>query len=224
VLPTSVGQALLIAVAVLAFPTNGGAPELPVEPVQILWINLIVAVALALPLAFEAPEPDLMTRPPRDPDVALLDRPLLVRTLVVSATLTAVALGLFWLARHEDLSIARAQTTAVTGAVFLQALYLLACRSLTRPNRELGRWSNPSVYAGIALVLVLQALFVFAPFIQTAFGSTALGARELAWAALASVVLLPVTGPRSAGAWPARGGEPRGAVRWRCRRGRRCPR
>jgi calcium-translocating P-type ATPase len=193
VLPTSVGQALLIAVAVLAFPTNGGAPELPVEPVQILWINLIVAVALALPLAFEAPEPDLMTRPPRDPDVALLDRPLLVRTLVVSATLTAVALGLFWLARHEDLSIARAQTTAVTGAVFLQALYLLACRSLTRPNRELGHWSNPSVYAGIALVLVLQVLFVFAPFMQAVFGSAALGARELAWAALASVVILPVT-------------------------------
>ena len=193
VLPTSVGQALLIAVAVLAFPTNGGAPELPVEPVQILWINLIVAVALALPLAFEAPEPDLMTRPPRDPGVALLDRPLLVRTLVVAATLTAVALGLFWLARHEDLSIARAQTTAVTGAVFLQALYLLACRSLTRPNRELGHWSNPSVYAGIALVLVLQALFVFAPFMQAVFGSAALGAREIAWAALASVVILPVT-------------------------------
>ena len=65
-LPTSVGQALIIAVAVLAFPADGGAPVLPVEPVQILWINLIVAVALALPLAFEAPEPDLMRRPPRD--------------------------------------------------------------------------------------------------------------------------------------------------------------
>jgi calcium-translocating P-type ATPase len=193
VLPTSVGQALLITVAVLAFPTNGGAPVLPVEPVQILWINLIVAVALALPLAFEAPEPDLMSRPPRDRAAPLLDRPLLVRTLVVSATLTAVALGLFELARHEDLSVARAQTTAVTGAVMLQALYLLACRSLTRPNRELGRWSNPSVYAGIAVVLVLQALFVFAPFMQTIFGSAALGARELAWAAVASVVILPVT-------------------------------
>jgi len=193
VLPTSVGQALLITVAVLAFPTNGGAPVLPVEPVQILWINLIVAVALALPLAFEAPEPDLMSRPPRDRAVALLDRPLLVRTLVVSVTLTAVALGLFELARYEDLSVARAQTTAVTGAVMLQALYLLACRSLTRPNRELGHWSNPSVYAGIAVVLVLQALFVFAPFMQGVFGSAALGARELAWAAIASVVILPVT-------------------------------
>jgi calcium-translocating P-type ATPase len=193
VLPTSVGQALLITVAVLAFPTNGGAPLLPVEPVQILWINLIVAVALALPLAFEAPEPDLMRRPPRDPAAALLDRPLLVRTLVVSATLTAVTLGLFWLARHQDLSLARAQTTAVTGAVMLQALYLLACRSLTRPNRELGHWSNPSVYAGIAVVLALQALFVFAPFMQTTFGSEALGAREIAWAAGASLLILPVT-------------------------------
>jgi calcium-translocating P-type ATPase len=193
VLPTSVGQALLIAVAVLAVPTNGGAPVLPVLPVQILWINLIVAVALALPLAFEAPEPDLMTRPPRDPGVALLDRPLLVRTLVVSVTLTAVAFGLFWLARHHDLPVAQAQTTAVTGAVLLQALYLLACRSLTRPNRELGHWSNPAVYAGIGVVLVLQALFIFAPFMHTVFGSDALGAREIAWAAVASLVILPVT-------------------------------
>ena len=193
VLPTSVGQALLIAIAVLVFPTNGGAPQLPVEPVQILWINLIVAVALALPLAFEAPEPDVMSRPPRDPAVPLLDRPLLVRTLVVSATLTAVAFGLFWLARHYDLSVARAQTTAVTGAVLLQAHYLLACRSLTRPNRELGHWSNPAVFAGIAAVLALQALFVYAPFMQAVFGSAALGARELAWAALASLAIVPVT-------------------------------
>lgn len=193
VLPTSVGQALIIAVAVLAFPTAAGAPVLPVEPVQILWINLIVAVALALPLAFEAPEPDLMRRRPRDRAVPLLDRPLLVRTLAVAVTLTAVAIGLFLLARHENLSVARAQTTAVTGAVILQALYLLACRSLTRPNRELGRWSNPSVYAGIAIVLVLQALFVYAPFMQAVFGSAALGARELVWAAAAALLITPVT-------------------------------
>jgi magnesium-transporting ATPase (P-type) len=189
VLPTSVGQALIVAVAVLAFPPG----VLPIAPVQILWINLIVAVALALPLAFEAAEPDLMRRPPRARAVPLLDRPLRVRPLAVSLTRTAVALGLFWLARDAGLGLARSQTTAVTGAVFLQALYLLGCRSLTRPNRELGRWSNPSVYAGIAIVLALQALFVFAPFMQALFGSAALGARELAWAAAAAVVILPVT-------------------------------
>jgi magnesium-transporting ATPase (P-type) len=188
VLPTSVGQALIIAVAVLA-----GLHDLPVTPVQILWINLIVAVALALPLALEAPEPDVMTRPPRDPAVPLLDRPLLVRTLVVSATLTAVALGLFALARAEDLPVERAQTAAVTGAVLLQALYLITCRSLTRPNRELGHFSNPAIYWGIGAVLALQALFVYAPPMQAVFGSDALGARELLWTVAGALLVLPVT-------------------------------
>jgi magnesium-transporting ATPase (P-type) len=208
VLPTSVGQALIIAVAALFFPAGGSAPVLPVEPVHILWINLIVAVALALPLALEAPEPDLMRRPPRDRRAPLLDRPLLVRTLVISITLTAVALGLFELARDSGLTVAESRTTAVTGAVLLQAWYLVACRSLTRPNRELGHWSNPAVYAGIGVVLGLQALFVFAPFMQAVFGSAALGARELAWAAAAAMVVMPVSWVEER--WRTRGRSPRG--------------
>jgi calcium-translocating P-type ATPase len=201
VLPTSLGQALIIAVAVLAFPLQDGDPLLPVQPVQILWINLIVAVALALPLALEAPEPDLMERPPRDPRASLLDRPLVVRTLVVSVTLTAVALGLFALehARQLDagasdaVALARAQTTAVTGAVLFQALYLLTCRSLTRSNRELGWWSNPAVYAGIFIVLVLQAAFIQLPFMHQAFGAAPLDARSLGLAVTAALLVLPVT-------------------------------
>jgi calcium-translocating P-type ATPase len=201
VLPTSVGQALIIAIAVLAFPLRDGEPQLPVEPVQILWINLIVAVALALPLALEAPEPDLMERPPRAPGTALLDRPLLVRTVLVAITLTAVALGLFELQLDRQLdagvehgiALARAQSTAVTGAVLLQALYLLTCRSLTRPNREIGRWSNPAVYAGILAVLVLQALFLTLPFMHDLCGSAQLDLQALAWAGGASLLILPVT-------------------------------
>ena len=201
VLPTSVGQALIIAVAVLAFPLRDGQPELPVEPVQILWINLIVAVALALPLAFEAAEPDVMDRPPRPPGTPLLDRPLLIRTLLVAVTLTVVALGVFELEHDRqladgaghNLALARAQTAAVTGAVLLQALYLVTCRSLTRPNREIRRWSNPLAYVGIAVVLVLQLLFIALPPKHDLFGSELLDWRAFALAAAASLLILPVT-------------------------------
>ncbi len=201
VLPTSLGQALIIAAAVLAFPLRDGEPLLPVQPVQILWINLIVAVALALPLALEASEPDIMDRAPRDPRSALLDTPLLVRTAVVSVTLALVALGSFAI-EHErqldagapaGLALARGQTAAVTAAVLLQAVYLLTCRSLVRPNREIGRWSNPSVYAGIAVVLALQALFVVAPFMHSVFGAARLDLLALAMAGAASLAILPVT-------------------------------
>jgi hypothetical protein len=92
--------------AVLAFPAgSGGEPLLPVEPVQILWINLIVATALALPLALEAAEPDVMRRPPRDSSQPLLDVPLIVRTLLVRITLTAVALAAFWVERRHELAV-----------------------------------------------------------------------------------------------------------------------
>ena len=50
--------------------------------------------------------------------------------------------------------------------MLLKALYLLTCRSLTRSNRELGRWSNPAMYGGILVVLALQALYVMAPFMH----------------------------------------------------------
>ena len=201
VLPTSVGQALIIAVAVLAFPLRDGDPQLPVEPVQILWINLIVAVALALPLALEAAEPDVMARPPRRPGTALLDRPLLVRTAAVATTLTAVALGVFAIEHNHQLSeeidkqlaLARAQTAAVTTAVLFQAFYLLTCRSLTRPNRELGRWSNPSIYAGILAVLTLQLAFVALAPMHDIFGSALPDGDALVLALLASLLVFPVT-------------------------------
>jgi uncharacterized Zn ribbon protein len=72
VLPTNLGLALILVAAVAFFPIVDGQPILPMQPVQILWINLVAAVALALPLAFEAMEPDLMQRPPRRPDAPVL--------------------------------------------------------------------------------------------------------------------------------------------------------
>src|SRR3712207_2208969 len=98
VLPTNVGEALIILVAVLAFPVVDGSPVLPIEPVQILWINLVATVSLALPIAFEALEPDAMRRPPRDPRERLLSRFVVVRTVYVGVLMAAVAIALFLVA------------------------------------------------------------------------------------------------------------------------------
>jgi cation-transporting ATPase F len=142
-----------------------------------------------------------MERPPRSPGTALLDRPLLVRTVAVAVTLTIVALAVFELEHDRQLgetvsdgvALARAQTAAVTAAVLFQALYLLTCRSLTRPNREIGRWSNPAVYAGILCVLALQATFIVWAPMHDLFGSAQLDLHALVLAAGASVLVFPVT-------------------------------
>jgi Ca2+-transporting ATPase len=200
VLPTNLGEALVILVAVMAFPLVGGEPLLPMAPVQILWINLVATVTLALPLAFEAMEPDVMRRPPRVPGTAILSRFVLVRTVLVAVLMTAGAIGLFlWeyateTARGTDPGVAlrEAQTMAVTTVVLFQVFYLLHCRALDAGLLRTGLFTNPLVYAGIAVLLVLQAAFVYWPPLQGLFGSAPLDPDALAKSVAMALVVLPV--------------------------------
>jgi magnesium-transporting ATPase (P-type) len=196
-LPTNLGEALIVLLAVAFFPvTAAGQALLPVQPVQILWINLVAAVALGLPLAFEAKEPDIMRRPPLDPDRQILDRFLFFRTVLVGLLMTAGAIGLFILryfggdAANGDL--AGAQTAAVTTVILFQIFYLLECRSLRGSSLKMGLYSNPWIYVGIMAILVLQLGFVYLPFMNLLFGSAPLGPADWVWATLAALVVLPV--------------------------------
>ncbi|MCU0635875.1 MAG: HAD-IC family P-type ATPase [Gemmatimonadaceae bacterium] len=171
ILPTSLGQGLIILVAVVAFPVRDGHLLMPIDPVQILWVNLVVATTLALPLAFEAPEPDVMRRPPRAPSAPLLDGFLLARTLLVGCLIAAAAIGVFWWEYLIDVqrgatpatTIADAQTGAVTAIVLFQAAYLLNCRSLTDSAWTIGLFSNRHVYFGMGTAVLLQWCAVYLP-------------------------------------------------------------
>jgi magnesium-transporting ATPase (P-type) len=202
VLPTNLGLAVILLAAVLFFPIVGGSPLLPMTPTQILWINLVATVALALPLAFEAKEPDVMRRPPRAPGAPVLSPFLVARTAVVALLMASGALGLFlWehgagVARGlpAHVALGESQTMAVTTVILFQIFYLLNCRSLRDSIFRIGLWSNPVVYAGIAGLLALQAAFIYAPFMNALFGTAPLGAGALAKAAVvASVVLVVIS-------------------------------
>ena len=200
VLPTNIGEALLVLVAVAFFPVVDGNALLPVHPVQILWINLVATVALALPLAFEAKEPDVMERPPRRPGTPLLGGFVAFRTALVAALMAAAGIALFLHEYRRDLALGddpvlalrEAQTMVVTTVVLFQVFYLFNCRSLRDSVFRIGFLSNPAVWAGIAALLLLQAGFVFLPFFHALFGSAPLDGVELLKSALAAAVVLPV--------------------------------
>jgi magnesium-transporting ATPase (P-type) len=192
-LPTNVGEALVVLVAVLAFPVVGGVPVLPIEPVQILWINLVATVSLALPIAFEVLEPGTMDRPPRRPDEPLLSRFVVVRTVWIGALMAAVAIALFLFSRGgAGGDVAQAQTLAVTSIAFFQIFYLLMCRTLTAPLRTIGWATNRWIFAGIAVLLALQAAVVHLPFMQAVFRTADLTPGQWLLAAAAGAVVVPV--------------------------------
>ena len=181
-LPTSIGLGLVVFLAVLFFPSKDGVVLLPMIPVQVLWINLITAVALALPLAMEAMEPDIMKRPPRIPGKSIFTPFVTFRIILVSLVMAGGTIGLFlWeynieLARGTDkgLALSEAQTMAVTAMVFFQVFYLIECRSLKYSTNHIGLFSNLFVYLGIAMVLLVQLCFVYLPFMNKVFKSAPL--------------------------------------------------
>ncbi len=201
VLPTNLGLALVLLFAVAFFPfvPETGDLLLPLSPVQLLWINLVAAVALALPLAFELPEPDVMDRPPRAPDAPVLSPFVLMRTGLVALLMTAGAVAVFVLrlgglgdASPSAERVAEAQTAAVTTIILFQIFYLLHCRSLMGPLLNADIFRNRILFAGIAAVLALQALFIYAPPLQAVFGSAPLEPVSYAISAGVAASILPI--------------------------------
>lgn len=201
-LPTNLGLALILIYAVVALPFDPATHTLllPMRPTQLLWINLVAAVALALPLAFEVKEPDTMQRPPRPTAERILSSLVVRRTLIAAILMAAGALGLFRWQYLASLttdgigadSIAEAQTMAVTAVIMFQVFYMVECRSLRSTIFQIGIFSNPVVFIGIGVTLALQAAFVYAPWLQGVFGSAPLDAPELAVAMLAGFIPLPI--------------------------------
>ena len=128
VLPTNGGEAMVIVAAILLGLT------LPITPVQILWVNMVTAITLSLALAFEAPETDVMRRPPRAAHEPLLDAFLLWRILFVSALMVVGSLGFFLWEQARGASIEAARTVAVNALVMGEIFYLFNCRFLLAPS------------------------------------------------------------------------------------------
>ncbi|MEJ2360317.1 MAG: cation-transporting P-type ATPase [Gammaproteobacteria bacterium] len=172
-LPTSGGEALTIIAAVLL----GAA--LPISPVQILWVNMVTAVSLALSLAFEPGEHDIMRRRPRPHNEPLLSGFLVWRVVMVSLVLLAGTFGLFWQTQAAGYSLAHSQTVAVNTLVMFEIFYLFNTRYLLLPvfNRT-GLFGNRYVLYAIAILIMLQLLYTYLPLMQSLFGSRGLLAMD----------------------------------------------
>lgn len=173
ILPTNLAEAAIIILAILF------GFVLPITPAQILWINMVTAVTLALALAFELPETDIMLRKPRPVGQGLITARLLTRLLLVGIPAAVMVASLFnyWLSQGASLDYAR--TIAVNALVMIEAVYLLNCRFLTQSIFSMKIFSGmlPALIA-IVSVLLIQLLFTYLPISQRLFGLADISALD----------------------------------------------
>jgi len=170
ILPTNGGQALMILGAIVL-----GFEHLPLTPVQILWVNMITAVTLALSLSFEPPEKSVMNRPPRNTDEPLLNSYLIWRVIFVSFILMSGTMGLFLWEMDQGANIEHARTVAVNTLVMFEIFYLFNSRYI---KGSVFNWAgftgNKYVLIAITVLIIFQLGFTYLPPIQSLFGTTAI--------------------------------------------------
>jgi magnesium-transporting ATPase (P-type) len=185
-LPVNGGECLAVLAAILA----GAA--MPITPVQILWVNMVSSAILAMSLAFEPEEPDLMRRPPRPREEALLDQFLLWRVVLVSLLFVGGINVMFHAMIAAGAPLEEARTAAVCALVAMETWYLFSVRFLRAPSLTLARaFGTRAVWASLAGVVVSQGAFVWAPPLQALFATRAPGPEALVGAmALGAAVFL----------------------------------
>ncbi|MCM2359970.1 MAG: cation-transporting P-type ATPase [Geobacteraceae bacterium] len=138
----------------------------PLNAMQLLWINLLSDIFPGLALALESPEPDVLNRPPRDPQEAIISNADLRRISLEGGVITAGAMGAYGYGLLRYGMGPRAGGLAFMSLTSAQLLHALSCRSETvtmydsarlPPNRYLS-WALGGSFALQALTLAVPGL------------------------------------------------------------------
>ncbi|HYN10924.1 MAG TPA: cation-translocating P-type ATPase [Vicinamibacterales bacterium] len=177
----NVAEILVLLCAGLA-----GLP-LPLLPLQLLWLNLVTDTFPALALAMEPAESDVMTRPPRQPQEAILSGPFLTSVFAYASLITISTLAAFLWALQT--SAAHASTVAFMTLGLAQTAHLGNARS-ERPVLRPGRAAaNRFALGGAAISVALQLTAALVPPLAALLHLTPLGAAD--WIVIVTLALLP---------------------------------
>jgi P-type Ca2+ transporter type 2C len=169
----NIGEVLTIFVAMLFLA------RLPLEPLQILWMNFLTDAAPAIALAWNPSDPDVMQRKPRDPKENIITRGTLLKFFAVGSIVAAGTLWLFYSSPPF-----KAVTVAFTVIIMFQMFYALSCRS-ENSSFSVGLFSNRYLLLAIGFSILMQIIVIYLPVFQNIFKTTPLDLMD--WIKILSI-------------------------------------
>jgi P-type Ca2+ transporter type 2C len=149
----------------------------PLLPLQIIWINLVTGVIMAIPLGLEPKTGEELKQPPRHPKVGLVYPGLLIRLGFLAVLLSV---GVFWVFSwaQSRFSLEEARTIAFCSVVVFEWLVGFNARSDEITIFKLGILKNIWLSRAVILAVALQMAVIYFPPFQIAFKTVPLDAKE----------------------------------------------
>ncbi|MCL5237281.1 MAG: cation-transporting P-type ATPase [Nitrospirae bacterium] len=175
------------------FTAIAGGMGQPLNAMQLLWINLISDIFPGLALALEPAEPDVLSRPPRDPEEPIIKTSDFKRITFESGAISAGALGAYGYGIMRYGMGPQAGTMAFMGLAMSQLLHAISCRSEKHGIFDKEKLP-PNRYLDMALggSFALQALTVAVPGLRRLLGITPISLIDALVVGGSSVVPLVV--------------------------------
>jgi Ca2+-transporting ATPase len=159
-LSTNIGAILTItSSSIIGLPV-------PFNPIQVLWINIIMDGPPAQSLGVEPPEHNVMERPPLKEEI--IPRKNLTKIVVAGVVMTVGTLALYSYLLMNGAELIYAMSMAFTLFVMYQIFNVFNCRA------EHG-FSNNFLYIAVGASVLLQLGVIYLPFLQGIFRTAALG-------------------------------------------------
>lgn len=162
---------------------------IPLEPIQILWLNLVTDAFPALALGMEPAEPNVMQKMPRDPKESIINRKMSRGIIIQSVAMTIAVLGIFRVIHQGTGDIHIARNFAFITLVVSELFRAFTARSEDLSVFKLGFFSNKFVIGGTLISFLLMLAVVYIPFLQPVFGTQALNLSE--WGLVLLYSLIP---------------------------------
>ncbi|RZM75263.1 cation-translocating P-type ATPase [Leptolyngbya iicbica] len=181
ILGSNIGEVLTIAASPILLPIL----DVPLTPLQILWMNLVTDGFPALALAVEPAEPDVMKRPPHDPKESIFARGLGAYMIRIGLVFSVISISLMYWAYFaaQDPNVPgdpeRWKTMVFTTLCIAQMGHAIAVRSDTQMTYEMSPVSNPFVLAAVVITTVLQMMLIYVEPLRNFFGTHLLNPTEL---------------------------------------------
>ena len=166
-LPTSIAEGLIVLISIIL---NN---PLPLEPVQLLWINMVSAITISFAFVFEPAENDVMNKNPRKKSDSIIKSQDTIRILYV-ATMIA-GLGLIISQHLTSLGISQniVSTVTLNIVVFCKIFYLFNIRT-DHSAISKNLFTNKVAFLVVGILISLQMAITYMPQMHIIFRTASL--------------------------------------------------
>jgi Ca2+-transporting ATPase len=149
---------------------------MPIQPLHILFLNLVIDIAPAMALAFEPAEEDLMKRQPRSKEDSLVNKRFLGRIILSGVVIGLTAFAFFGFLIQTSHELAYAQTATFTFMAVAQLMHIFNVRKQSGFGLDKSLFKNRPLIGALLLSIGLQLSAVYVPFMNELLGTSPLEA------------------------------------------------